>query len=336
MIRVTTTTNSSDDAELSTFTILSYNCLSSSAEKPKMFPRTDPKYLKFDYRSKLLEQEFRQFNADIVCLQEIVVNDFHKWFTPTMLLLGYAEGLFTKCEEAEDGEAIFFKKDKFSLVKHRSIDYNARAKQVSSSLCDKNSSIVCVFEIIGNPQKQQLCVVNMHLSHLYEQPEVQLFQLKMLMAEVETMASSLPLVFAGDTNSFLLSAPTDYIRDGCISKSSRFFKRLLSAFTPVFNDDVQKATEYLTEKHRYSDEKLLPAYSNQTFELIFTVYCAPLFGTTPDRIWFQQDRLRVIELLDPLMKDAGQTSLRNFTLPNAEHPSDHLPIMARLQLLNAD
>ncbi|CAF4552722.1 unnamed protein product, partial [Rotaria sp. Silwood2] len=123
MIRVTATAGNNDSDKLPTFTVLSYNCLASHLATSSWFPRTDPKYLEFSYRSKALEQQFRQLNADIACLQEINVNDFHTWLVPFMLSLGYAQGLLAKDREsALMGVATFFKNDKFSLIEHRCVD----------------------------------------------------------------------------------------------------------------------------------------------------------------------------------------------------------------------
>lgn len=334
MIRVTTTTIDDDNGTLPTFTILSYNCLAPKLATPQMFPRSDPKYLQFDYRSKLLEQELCQLNADIACLQEIPGNDFETWLTPFMLSRGYAQGLYPKTSEPLPmAPAIFFKSNKFSLVEHRCIDFCAQAKLVSSSLENYCAGLLCLLEIIDDVHKRKICIANVHLSHHFELPEIQLFQLKMLFSEVETMGSSAPFVLVGDMNSSWLSVAVDYIRHGCISQTSPFYKRLHDVFTSIFNGDAQKATNYLAEKNCYSDEKLLSAYNNQTFEMIFTVYNVPLWSSTIDYIWLERDRMRPIELLDALSNNIGQQHLRNFTLPNAEHPSDHLPIMVKLQLL---
>ncbi|UJR18940.1 hypothetical protein I4U23_022070 [Adineta vaga] len=250
-----------------------------------------------------------------------------------MLSLGYAQGLHAKSSKSTMGVAIFFKNDKFSLVEHRCVDYHARAQPVFSSLENGNSGLLCVLEILDDFHKRKICVANTHLSHHFELPQIQLFQLKTLLAEVESMASFSSFVLVGDLNSSWLSVTVNYIRHGCISETSPFFKRLLVVFTPIFNGDAQKATDYLNEKHHYSDEKLLLAYNKQTFEMIFTVYNVPLWSSTIDYIWFEPDHMRPIELLDALTNDTGLVHLRNFTLPNAEHPSDQLPIMARLQLL---
>ncbi|CAF3783778.1 unnamed protein product, partial [Adineta steineri] len=67
---------------VSTFSILTYNCLASNLAEAQYFPKTNPAYLDFSYRSKLFERELQSFNADIVCLQEMHKDDLRRWLNP--------------------------------------------------------------------------------------------------------------------------------------------------------------------------------------------------------------------------------------------------------------
>ncbi|CAF3418525.1 unnamed protein product [Rotaria sp. Silwood2] len=140
---------------ISTFTILTYNCLASNLAEPKYFPRTDPTHLDFSYRSKLFEHELQSFNADIVCLQEIHQDDFHQWLSPFLFQLGYGEGTFAKRggTKAKDGVVIFFKRDKFKLINQYRLDYFDIAQvqfPTEASLATYNVALFCLLQIQNN------------------------------------------------------------------------------------------------------------------------------------------------------------------------------------------
>lgn len=134
------------------FTILTYNCLASNLAEAKYFPHTDPKFLDFSYRSKLFEHEFKSFNADIICLQEIHIDDFHQWLKPVLHQLGYNEGTFAERggPKAKDGVAIFFKNNKFKLVKQHRLSYFDSAQlqfPAQPSLATYNVALFCLLQI---------------------------------------------------------------------------------------------------------------------------------------------------------------------------------------------
>lgn len=333
MIRVNAATNVNDIDQIPTFTILSYNCLASNSATSENFPRSDPNHLQFRHRMRVLEQEFRQYNADIVCLQEIYLNNYYNWLSSLMNTLGYAQGLYAKATESMNGVATFFKADKFSLIEKRCIDYYRQAQVVSPSLVSNNSGVLCILELTNDYHRRKICIANTHLSRDPELPHIQLFQLKTLFAEAENMSSFSAFVLAGDFNRPWSSVPVDYIRHGCIPRTSKFFSHLQNVFASIFDDNVERATNYLSERNILPDERLLSAYNTQTFEMLFTVHSVNHGSMTADYIWYERNCMQPVELLDALSDSINLQNLRNFTLPNAEHPSDHLPIMAKFQLL---
>jgi len=135
-----------------TFSILTYNCLASNLAEPKYFPYTNPAHLDFSYRSKLFERELQSLNAHIICLQEMCKNDFQQWLNPFLSRLGYGDGCFAERggSRAKDGVVIFFKQDKFKLLKqHRLSYFDSAQKQFPTqpTLATYNAALFCLLEI---------------------------------------------------------------------------------------------------------------------------------------------------------------------------------------------
>jgi CCR4-NOT transcription complex subunit 6 len=138
-------------ASISTFTILTYNCLASNLAAAQYFPHTNPAHLDFSYRSKLFERELLLFNADIVCLQEMHKDDFRQWLRPFLTQLGYDEGTFAERggSKAMDGVVTFLKRDKFKLVTHHRLGYfdSAQAQfPTQVTLATYNTALFCLVQ----------------------------------------------------------------------------------------------------------------------------------------------------------------------------------------------
>jgi len=139
-------------APISTFTILTYNCLASNLAEQQYFPQTNPSHLDFSYRSKLFERELQSFNADIVCLQEMHKDNFDQWLSPFLSQLGYDKGTFAERggTKAKDGVVIFFKQDKFKLITQHRLGYfdSAQAQfPTQADLATYNAALFCLLEI---------------------------------------------------------------------------------------------------------------------------------------------------------------------------------------------
>ncbi len=149
---------------ISTFTILTYNCLASNLAETKYFPQTNPAHLNFSYRLKLFERELQSFNADIVCLQEMHKDDLHQWLSPFLSQLGYDNGTFAERggTKAKDGVVIFFKRDKFKLIAHHRLSYfdSAQAQFPSQpALATYNVALFCLLQIQNNQVDKPASIV---------------------------------------------------------------------------------------------------------------------------------------------------------------------------------
>ena len=89
--------------------------------------------LAWDYRKKLILDDIKNFNADIITLQELETEQFYNFFLPELRQYDY-DGIFSPKSRAKtmsesekkhvDGCAIFFKTSRFSLVKDYLVEFN--------------------------------------------------------------------------------------------------------------------------------------------------------------------------------------------------------------------
>lgn len=326
-------------SSLPTFTLLTYNCLASNLAEPQYFPHTDPKHLDFAYRSKLFEKEFRSFDPDVLCLQEMHRDDLDNWLRPFLSQFGYNEGTFAERggDKARDGVVTFFKKDKFKLVEHHRLGYYDSAQAqfpTQTALATYNAALFCLLQF-NDKNEQRLWICNTHLNWNYSLPATQLFQIRALLSELSRLnkqTPNSPFVLAGDFNSQRDSVVHDYLTNGILTEKASYYSKLKEVYQPLFHDDPTETTKYLTEPHSYKKE-LESAYNEKTFLLPFSTRIVDHFCGTIDFIYYQRDRLRPLQLLNPLHDDGERAQREDFTLPNEQHPSDHLPLMAELALL---
>lgn len=109
-------------------------------------------------------RDIRNYDCDIVCLQEVQQNHFDSFFNPEMTKKGY-EGIYKmKTREAMgedpkcvDGCAVFYKKDRFAVMEQYAIEFNEAAKGSFENspgdwrsklrrLSKGNVALVCVLE----------------------------------------------------------------------------------------------------------------------------------------------------------------------------------------------
>ena len=89
--------------------------------------------LTWDYRKKLILDDIKNFNADIIALQELETEQFYNFFLPELKQYDY-DGIFSPKSRAKtmgeqdkkhvDGCAIMFKTSRFQLVKDYLIEFN--------------------------------------------------------------------------------------------------------------------------------------------------------------------------------------------------------------------
>ena len=223
------------------FTMLTYNCLAEIYATSEAYPYCPAWALPWNYRRRNILRELVAYHADVMCLQEVQADHFENFLEPELAKYSYA-GLH-KCKTREfmgqygkmDGCAIFYRRDKFTLLPGGSleVEFNAIArarhgndKRLLNRLLRDNVAQVVALEVnmaAGQPPggRRQLCVANTHINAAVEFSDVKLWQTQHLLLEVERMMTqvsgsinNLPLVVAGDFNSLPGSDPHILLSSG--------------------------------------------------------------------------------------------------------------------------
>lgn len=123
------------------FTVLSYNLLADLYASPEQFNYCPSWALSWPYRRTNLLKELLSYDADILCLQEVQSNHFTDFLAPELSAVGYTAiykkkttEMYTRNAYAIDGCAIFFRRDRFTLVKKYEVEFNKAALSLAESL----------------------------------------------------------------------------------------------------------------------------------------------------------------------------------------------------------
>lgn len=152
------------------FTVLSYNLLADLYASPEQFGYCPSWALSWAYRRNNLLRELLNYNADIMCLQEVQSTHFTDFFAPRLAEAGYTaifkrktNEMYTRESYAIDGCATFFRKDKFALVKKYEVEFNKAALSLAESmppeqknaalgrLLKDNVALIAVLEALDPP-----------------------------------------------------------------------------------------------------------------------------------------------------------------------------------------
>ncbi|KAL0488179.1 CCR4-NOT transcription complex subunit 6 [Acrasis kona] len=321
--------------------VMSYNLLAKMYAEHRFFPHSDPIHLDWDaFRSKKFEQTFTRYKPDILCFQEIQEDDFQQWLCPFMKNIGYSGKMFRKKRDladdvALDGCATFYKHDKFEFINEHRLDYSEYARRMKTTFKDDTAlgqfalptHNVGLFLHLNNKDIGDFWVVNTHLNWNKNHPHLQLYQIKALMAELSRNINKMPFVICGDFNSLPTSAVYEYLHNGFIDSKSNNYGSLLDVYSGLFaSSDV--TMKYMESKHGIQSIKC--AYDDKsTFTLPFTTRVHEKFEGVIDYIWYSSDSLTPVALLNDLTPEEIQN--KELSLPNENHPSDHVPIMAEFQ-----
>lgn len=117
----------------SIFTTMCYNVLCDKYATRQYYGYCPAWALTWDYRKKLILEDIKLYDADVIALQELETEQFYQFFLPELKQHDY-DGIFSPKSRAKtmseqdkkhvDGCAIFFKTTRFSLVKDYLIEFN--------------------------------------------------------------------------------------------------------------------------------------------------------------------------------------------------------------------
>jgi CCR4-NOT transcription complex subunit 6 len=150
------------------FTTMCYNVLCDKYATRQYYGYCPAWALTWDYRKKLILDEIKTLNADIICLQELETEQFHQFFLPELKQFDY-DGIFSAKSRAKtmaehdkkhvDGCAIFFKTSRFQLVKDYLIEFN----QIAMATADGSEDMLNRVMTKDNIGKSTFLLINFML-----------------------------------------------------------------------------------------------------------------------------------------------------------------------------
>lgn len=123
------------------FKLLTYNCLAQALIRRKLFPDSGDS-LKWFRRSKVLQYEFKHYNADVLCLQEIDYIQYQQFWKDELDKLGY-DTQFYKQPCKNHGVSIAWKRHIFQLTDRMLIDYDKESSgKIEKRTLTHNSGLI--------------------------------------------------------------------------------------------------------------------------------------------------------------------------------------------------
>uniref|UniRef100_UPI00358E9A2B CCR4-NOT transcription complex subunit 6-like-B isoform X2 n=1 Tax=Myxine glutinosa TaxID=7769 RepID=UPI00358E9A2B len=201
------------------FTVMSYNVLCDKYATRQLYGYCPSWALSWEYRKKGIMQEILHCSADIISLQALETEQFYNFFLPELKVNGY-NGIFSSKSRARtmmeherkyvDGCAVFFKTNRFMLVKEHLVEFNQLAMAHSEGseamlnrvMTKDNIGVAVLLEVKdinflqnqgmplvnGLEGRQTLLVANAHIHWDPEFSDVKLIQTMMFLSELKTFA----------------------------------------------------------------------------------------------------------------------------------------------------
>ncbi|ETO01546.1 hypothetical protein RFI_35895 [Reticulomyxa filosa] len=319
------------------FSVLSYNTLARSLCDEEIFPWTKSHNLSWKHRShQLLDKISKDFDVDILCLQEIDETEYAHFWKPHLTKLFHCkdqETLFYVHKSGSYGGA-----NKKLLVQTQAIIGNLiviNCKQAKKFVWIKNIEIPLLRLVdfcsnepskkrYGLPQVAQLmilfhplsssylCIVNAHVSASFKTPDVQIMQ-------------TVSIIFCGDFNSTPRSAVYQLIREKQLPSDIWQFKQIPSEVQlPLIDTShdlhLQSSFESVLGREMQFTNFVRDADSmrGRTDPKNIRAMCL-------DYIWHTTNEVICIGALDELKPEVAELEL---ALPNSCEPSDHICIGA--------
>ncbi|GLT44892.1 hypothetical protein SLA2020_187660 [Shorea laevis] len=306
-----------------TFRVLSYNILA-SIYAPSNLGHCPAWALAWQYRRKNLLNEIIEYDADVICLQEVF------------------SGLYF----VNDGCATFYRCDLFREIMKSELEFEGKGKMLVEEslgpdladcirLIKDNVALIVILQTLKNGSADndlpsRICVANTHICANPDLPDVKVFQVATLIRELEEIVESkIPLLICADLNSCPGSNPHTLLTKGrlrCIEgdnplKIDRFIKLV---------HQMQLESAYASFLHsRGIDQKHSSKMDPNNLEPLFT-NLTPTFSGTLDYILYTADSFKV----EGLLELPGKEILGEGYLPSPYWSSDHVALMAQLRLLS--
>lgn len=206
------------------FSVMSYNILSQDLlqDNAYLYHHCNPGVLPWNHRLPNLLSEIQQYDADILCLQEVQEDHYENQIKPALQALGYQCEYKKRTGSKPDGCAVVFKSSHLSLLSSNPVEFFRRG----DALLDRDNVGLVVLlqpnDAVGQSDPSAfICVANTHLLYNPRRGDIKLAQLAILLAEISRLSrlpngSTNPVVLCGDFNSTPWSPLYSFLTTGCL------------------------------------------------------------------------------------------------------------------------
>ncbi|KAA0157563.1 hypothetical protein FNF29_00139 [Cafeteria roenbergensis] len=353
-----------DRSKANAVRVVSFNVLAEIYGNRGVYPYCPAWALAFDYRKKLIAQELRALDADVVCLQEVQTDHYASFFLPEMHKLGY-EGLYRQKNRQSmgvagkvDGCAMFFKSSRFGLLEKYNLDFNEavkkccegeaakakgmnaieskshldRVEKIKRRLSHDNVAQVVVLEMHKSPsgaplpEPVRLCVANTHLFWDPEYEDVKLWQTHKLLGELEKSMSGQHACPIILCGDFN-SEPTSPVHQ-LLAGNARMGHRAVLPFDQLPEDRLAILSMQGSAPLCHS-LFLSSAYGTVLGqEPEYTNFTKSYVGCL-DYVWYTATNITPLAVL-AIPKEEELLRAWGTHLPNPQHPSDHIALCTDL------
>ncbi|XP_022247660.1 CCR4-NOT transcription complex subunit 6-like isoform X2 [Limulus polyphemus] len=348
------------------FSVMCYNILCPKYATRQMYGYCPTWALSWEYRRKCIMEEIKHYSADIISLQEVETDQFYNFFLPELRNEGY-DGIFSPKSRAKivleserkhvDGCAIFFRSNKFSLIKEHLVEFNQLAMANAEGSDDMlnrvqtkdNIGLAALLQtnegafengvLPGSSEiHQPLLVCTAHIHWDPEYCDVKLIQTMMLMSELHGILedatqsfrpgsqkpdiNNIPLLLCGDFNSLPESGVVEFLTSGRVSVDHPDFKKL------GYKDCLRKLSS--TDKTSEYTHCFMLANAYKEDFMTYTNYTYDFKGII-DYIFFPTKHMTVLGLLGSLdLEWLKENKIAG--CPHPHIPSDHFPLLVEFEI----
>ncbi|KAG9458079.1 hypothetical protein H6P81_002587 [Aristolochia fimbriata] len=328
------------------FLFCSYNILGdgNASKHTDLYSGKPSDLMRWDERKRLICEELRKWQADIMCLQEV---DRYDDLLSFLKKGGYTGSYKRRTGVTMDGCALFWKQKVFRLLEGTCIEFKGFGLR-------DNVAQLFVFET-RKDDSRRIVVGNIHVLFNPNRGDIKLGQIRLFLRKAHSLSEKwggVPVLLAGDFNStpqsaiykFLSSSklnlylydrrhlsgqirchPAQFFVKQRQSYAYRFFKSFWTEEELVAASGDSKCTTVehpLKLSSSYARVKTNRRTRNPNGEPLVTSYHSKFLGTV-DYLWYS-DGLTPQRVLDTLPIDV---LLRTGGLPTQKLGSDHLPLL---------
>ncbi|KAK9744938.1 Endonuclease-reverse transcriptase [Popillia japonica] len=311
--------------------VVSYNILADRYTDDK-FAYCDPRYLSIDYRKQVILNEIINYKADIICMQEVGMEEYKDFFKDQFKNNDYISAFFKKGNMIPEGLAVVFDRNRFKkidcshIVFSKEVRHNLyrdiwslmkKYKDVKELFLKQHTSLlVTILKLVETGDI--LVIANTHLYYHYEAGHIRLLQIAMALKYIKQRINhiqskeigNVSVIFCGDFNSRPETAVYQLLSCGEINQHEENLDCIGGPKSNVFRHNFKFVSACGT-----------PEFTNYTED----------FKGCLDYI-FCQNNVEITQVV-PFPPVPPEEELATDTaLPNKYFPSDHIALVADLKL----